>query len=143
MPLDAVAQASLTGTAMAAESPAAWSVLTCHVSAPWAQEHSEEVVAVTLHATGDYFVSASTDRTWAFCDVATGSVITQARAHPRKQTAPFVRGSAPAYIMRAPPIHPHARGTWAALTLQASAVKGLLLLCGVLANCGYLACASA
>ena len=35
--------------------------------------------AVTLHATGDYFVTASADRTWAFYDVATGTCFTQAR----------------------------------------------------------------
>ena len=34
---------------------------------------------MTLQATGDYFVSASVDATWAFCDTATGAVITQAR----------------------------------------------------------------
>ena len=35
--------------------------------------------AVTLHAMGDYFVTASADRTWAFYDVATGTCFTQAR----------------------------------------------------------------
>ena len=34
--------------------------------------------AVTLHATCDYFVTASADRTWAFYDVATGTCFTQA-----------------------------------------------------------------
>lgn len=43
------------------------------------QEHSDAVNAVTLHATGDYFVTASADRTWAFYDVATGTCFTQAR----------------------------------------------------------------
>jgi WD40 repeat protein len=42
------------------------------------QDHSDAVTAVTLHATGDYFVTASMDRTWAFYDVATGTCFTQA-----------------------------------------------------------------
>ena len=43
------------------------------------QDHSDAVNAVTLHATGDYFVTASADRTWALYDVATGTCFTQAR----------------------------------------------------------------
>lgn len=42
------------------------------------QDHSDAVTAVTLHATGDYFVTASMDRTWAFYDVATGTCYSQA-----------------------------------------------------------------
>ena len=43
------------------------------------QDHSDAVNALTLHATGNYFVTASADRTWAFYDVATGTCFTQAR----------------------------------------------------------------
>ena len=42
------------------------------------QDHSDSVTAVTVHATGDYFVTASADRSWAFYDVATGTCYTQA-----------------------------------------------------------------
>ncbi len=45
------------------------------------QDHSDAVTALTLHATGDYFVTASLDCTWAFYDVATGSCYTQARPY--------------------------------------------------------------
>ena len=44
-----------------------------------AQDHSDEVTAVTVHATGDYIVTASLDRTWAFYDVAAQICLTQVR----------------------------------------------------------------
>eukprot|EP01112_Ceratiomyxa_fruticulosa_P015019 TRINITY_DN436_c0_g1_i4.p1 TRINITY_DN436_c0_g1~~TRINITY_DN436_c0_g1_i4.p1 ORF type:complete len:493 (-),score=123.38 TRINITY_DN436_c0_g1_i4:165-1643(-) len=34
--------------------------------------HDDEVVGVSLHATGDYFVTASADKTWAFHDIHSG-----------------------------------------------------------------------
>ena len=42
------------------------------------QDHTDEVTAVTLQATGAYFATASLDKTWAFYDVATGTCLTQA-----------------------------------------------------------------
>ncbi|KAJ3088067.1 hypothetical protein HK102_009641 [Quaeritorhiza haematococci] len=39
--------------------------------------HSSEVTGLTLHATGDYFASVSSDALWCFVDVNTGRVITQ------------------------------------------------------------------
>ncbi|CAL5224503.1 g7199 [Coccomyxa viridis] len=41
------------------------------------KDHTDSVTAVTVHATGDYFVTASADRSWAFYDVATGTCYTQ------------------------------------------------------------------
>ncbi|EIE19108.1 spliceosome component, nuclear pre-mRNA splicing factor [Coccomyxa subellipsoidea C-169] len=40
-------------------------------------DHSDEVTAATLHATGSYFVTASLDATWAFYDIETGTCFTQ------------------------------------------------------------------
>ncbi len=43
------------------------------------QDHTEEVTAVTVHASGDYLVTASLDRTWAFYDLAAQLCLAQAR----------------------------------------------------------------
>ena len=43
------------------------------------QDHSEEVTAVTVHATGDYMVTASMDRTWAFYDLEAQLCLAQVR----------------------------------------------------------------
>ena len=52
------------------------------------QDHTDSVTAVTVHATGDYFVTASADRSWAFYDVATGTCYTQARLpSPKRRPA--------------------------------------------------------
>ncbi|BDA49495.1 Pre-mRNA-processing factor 19 [Coccomyxa sp. Obi] len=40
-------------------------------------DHTDEVTAATVHASGDYFVTASLDRTWALYDVESGLCITQ------------------------------------------------------------------
>jgi len=37
--------------------------------------HSDEVTGLSLHATGDYFVSSSKDATWAFHDIAQGRTV--------------------------------------------------------------------
>jgi len=39
--------------------------------------HKDEVSGITLHASGDYFVTASKDSTWAFHDIASGSCLVQ------------------------------------------------------------------
>jgi len=39
--------------------------------------HSDEVVGVSLHATGDYLASASNDRSWAFHDIRAGTTLTR------------------------------------------------------------------
>ena len=44
------------------------------------QDHTDEVTAATVHASGDYFVTASLDRTWALYDVQSGLCITQVPA---------------------------------------------------------------
>jgi len=36
------------------------------------KDHKSEVTGITVHATGDYMVSASLDKTWALYDLATG-----------------------------------------------------------------------
>ncbi|RXH78413.1 hypothetical protein DVH24_001931 [Malus domestica] len=41
------------------------------------KDHTAEVQAVTVHATGDYFVTASLDSTWCFYDIASGLCLTQ------------------------------------------------------------------
>ncbi|KAJ7548824.1 hypothetical protein O6H91_07G028700 [Diphasiastrum complanatum] len=41
------------------------------------RDHTAEVTAVTLHATHNYFVSASADKTWAFYDIASGLCLAQ------------------------------------------------------------------
>ncbi|KAG6556848.1 hypothetical protein Mapa_001795 [Marchantia paleacea] len=41
------------------------------------KDHSAEVRAVTLHATHNYFVTASLDKTWGFYDLSTGLCLTQ------------------------------------------------------------------
>eukprot|EP00741_Cyanophora_paradoxa_P009519 tig00001501_g9219.t1 len=41
------------------------------------KEHAEEVVGVSLHATGDYLVSASHDGTWAIFDIRSGFCFVQ------------------------------------------------------------------
>jgi len=40
--------------------------------------HQDDVTGITLHSTGDYFVTASRDRTWAFHDLETGAPIVRA-----------------------------------------------------------------
>lgn len=63
------------------ERPSRQALLQCPIltlPAMAVQDHSDAVTAVTLHATGDYFVTASMDRTWAFYDVATGTCYSQA-----------------------------------------------------------------
>ncbi|KAL1526962.1 hypothetical protein AB1Y20_015651 [Prymnesium parvum] len=37
--------------------------------------HTAEVSGCTLHATGEYFVTASMDKSWAICDVERGAVL--------------------------------------------------------------------
>jgi len=39
--------------------------------------HEGEVVGIALHPTGDYFVSASTDSSWAFTDIQDGRCLAQ------------------------------------------------------------------
>ncbi|GMI64155.1 Plant U-box 59, MOS4-associated complex 3A [Hibiscus trionum] len=41
------------------------------------KDHTAEVQAVTVHATNNYFVTASLDATWCFYDLASGSCLTQ------------------------------------------------------------------
>ena len=54
----------------------------CAHAAGDAQDHSDEVTAVTVHATGDYIVTASLDRTWAFYDIQAQICLTQVRPEP-------------------------------------------------------------
>ncbi|CAH9137331.1 unnamed protein product [Cuscuta epithymum] len=42
------------------------------------KDHTAEVQAVTIHATNDYFVTASLDSTWCFYEFATGLCLAQA-----------------------------------------------------------------
>jgi len=42
--------------------------------------HGGEVVGITLHPTGEYFVSASTDSSWAFSDIEEGRCLAQVRS---------------------------------------------------------------
>jgi len=37
--------------------------------------HTDEVVGISLHATNDYFATASLDRSWAFHDIRTGACL--------------------------------------------------------------------
>ncbi|XP_073287985.1 pre-mRNA-processing factor 19-like [Primulina huaijiensis] len=41
------------------------------------KDHTAEVQAVTIHATNNYFVTASLDSTWCFYDLASGLCLTQ------------------------------------------------------------------
>ncbi|KAF5181952.1 Pre-mrna-processing factor 19-like protein [Thalictrum thalictroides] len=41
------------------------------------KDHSAEVQAVTIHATNNYFVTASLDNTWCFYDLSSGLCLTQ------------------------------------------------------------------
>lgn len=41
------------------------------------RSHSDEVVGISLHATGDYLASASADKSWAFHDIRTGTTLTK------------------------------------------------------------------
>ncbi|XP_057486586.1 pre-mRNA-processing factor 19 homolog 1-like [Actinidia eriantha] len=41
------------------------------------KDHTAEVQAVTIHATNNYFVTASLDNTWCFYDLSSGSCIAQ------------------------------------------------------------------
>jgi len=45
------------------------------------------VTAVTVHASGDYLVTASLDRTWAFYDLAAQLCLAQARPSARAAAA--------------------------------------------------------
>ncbi len=54
-----------------------------------AQDHTDEVTAATVHASGDYFVTASLDRTWALYDVQSGLCITQVPVLPQSGHASF------------------------------------------------------
>lgn len=56
---------------------ACWRPSDCPRRADAAQDHSDEVTAVTVHATGDYIVTASLDRTWAFYDLQAQICLTQ------------------------------------------------------------------
>jgi len=42
--------------------------------------HEGEVVGITLHPTGDYFVSASADSSWSFTDIQAGRCLAQVRS---------------------------------------------------------------
>lgn len=39
--------------------------------------HDAPVTGLSLHATGDYLLSCSEDKHWAFSDIATGRVLTK------------------------------------------------------------------
>ena len=39
--------------------------------------HTDEVVGISLHATGDYLASASHDKSWAFHDIRSGTTLTK------------------------------------------------------------------
>jgi len=52
-----------------------YSLVAAHV----VKVHEDDVVGVSLHATGDYFATASLDRTWAFHDIHTGRCLAQVR----------------------------------------------------------------
>jgi len=39
--------------------------------------HSDDVVGISLHATGDYLASASNDKSWAFHDIRSGTTLTK------------------------------------------------------------------
>ncbi len=39
--------------------------------------HTDDVVGISLHATGDYIASASNDKTWAFHDIRSGTTLTK------------------------------------------------------------------
>lgn len=41
------------------------------------RSHSDDVVGISLHATGDYIASASNDKSWAFHDIHTGATLTK------------------------------------------------------------------
>ncbi len=45
------------------------------------------MTAVTVHASGDYLVTASLDRTWAFYDLAAQLCLAQARPSARAAAA--------------------------------------------------------
>ncbi|CAI0383122.1 unnamed protein product [Linum tenue] len=44
------------------------------------RDHTAEVQAVTVHATNNYFVTASLDNTWCFYDLSSGSCLAQVAA---------------------------------------------------------------
>lgn len=48
-------------------------------------DHTAEVTAATLHATGRYFATASLDRTWAFYDIEHAECFTQVGRNLRCQ----------------------------------------------------------
>jgi len=48
-----------------------------YTSAHVVKVHSNEVVGCSLHATGDYWATGSTDQTWAFLDIATATSLAQ------------------------------------------------------------------
>lgn len=41
------------------------------------RSHTDDVVGISLHATGDYLASASNDKSWAFHDIHTGATLTK------------------------------------------------------------------
>lgn len=43
------------------------------------QDHTDEVNAVAVHATGTYAVTLSADSTWCFYDLPSATCLTQAR----------------------------------------------------------------
>ena len=45
------------------------------------RDHVGEVKALSLHATGNYFVSASSDKSWGFYELSTGTCLTQVCIH--------------------------------------------------------------
>lgn len=46
------------------------------------KDHASDVTAASLHATGEYFVTASLDKTWCFYDVATLTCLQQVPSNP-------------------------------------------------------------
>ena len=51
------------------------------------KDHGSDVAAATVHVTGDYFVTASLDKTWCFYDAATATCLQQvccALLHPHR-----------------------------------------------------------
>uniref|UniRef100_A0A2P2MLD3 Pre-mRNA-processing factor 19 n=1 Tax=Rhizophora mucronata TaxID=61149 RepID=A0A2P2MLD3_RHIMU len=51
------------------------------------KDHSAEVPAVTVHATNNYFVTASLDNTWCFYDLSSGLCLTQVSDTSKSDTS--------------------------------------------------------
>jgi pre-mRNA-processing factor 19 len=51
--------------------------------------HSDDVTSLSLHATGDFWVTASLDKTWAFHDLNTGATLAQVQADAGLTTTRF------------------------------------------------------